>query len=299
MIGEGDSRSFGKLTSNVERVIHPLEVRYRLTEQVNEPRRREEREFGVDTALEAVGRFGAQSVALRRPSDGHRVEESRLQQNLGRRLANLTYLATHNAGQAVDDVVAVHDDEVVPRVTESSSGLGQGPGHAVEGRQGLAGTGHPGAQGTPSDQVRVVGVGGLTEFEHDEIARVHHVRDGPHSRESQSASEMLRGGTDAYTTNEREGEPAAQVRGLNLDVSTLASLTGLAGGRHLGKTEGVAESGRQVARDPEEGPGVGAVALNGDIEHHVGLDAEIVEECLTRSTRGRQNQQSPVVFGES
>ncbi len=68
----------------------------------------------------------------------------------------------------------------------------------------------------------------------------------------------------------------------------------------LGRGERKPESPRQVAGDPDHGPGVGAVALDRDVEDDVGLQPERLHEWRARLTRRlvAQDQQAGAVVGQ-
>ena len=127
-------------------------------------------------------------------------------------------------------------------------------------------------------------MGGLAELEHHVVGGVDHVVDRPHAGQGEAA-----------------GQPAAATGPTATSVSTRAVKRGhrswsstTQGGQlahrrpgarpagRVGQGEGRPEPGRQVAGHAGHGPGVGAVALHGDVEDDVGLDAKGLGQRLAR-----------------
>ena len=125
-------------------------------------------------------------------SDGHRIEERRLQQHVGRHVGNLTERAAHDARQAQHDVVAVDNDAVLSGIAETAAGLGEGSLDSVESRQHFTRASATRAQGALRDVGRVIGVSRLAEFEHHQVGSVDHVGDRAHARQGEAPSQVRR-----------------------------------------------------------------------------------------------------------
>ena len=158
-------------------------------QDLHEARRRAKRQVRVNATFESIRRLTAQRVALGRTRDRHRVEVGRLEEYVGGVGADLTRHASHDARQPQDSIVAVDDDAVFAGVTESPTALGQFTFDAVERGQGLARS----CSARPQRSLRhvrgVVRMGGLAQFQHDEVGGVHDVRDRSHSRVLQTLSD--------------------------------------------------------------------------------------------------------------
>ena len=101
-------------------------------------------------------------------------------------VADLAGGAAHDARQPDHVVVAVDDHAVLAGVAQPPASPGEFALDPVEGLECLALARRGRADG-PSRHLRgVVGVRGLTQFEHDEVRRVHDVRDRTHARALQA-----------------------------------------------------------------------------------------------------------------
>ncbi len=173
--------------------------------------------------------------------------------------------------------------------------------HAVERLERLTRPGPADDQPPPGQARQVVGVGGLAELEHHVVRGVDHVVDRAHAGQEQPAGDPARRRPDRDVVEHRDGEARAQVGRLHhgrrrrLDRPAARCRLG-----RLGRGEGEAEAGRQVAGDPDDGPGVGAVALDGDVEDDVGLEAQRLGQRRARLTRRlvAEDQEAGAVVGE-
>ena len=136
---------------------------------------------------------------------------------------------------------------------------------------------HP--QPAARQQRQVVGVGGLPQLEHHVVRRVHHVVDRAHAGQEQALGDPARRRPDHDVVEHRHREAGAQVG--RLDRRRRRRLDRPPARRRVGRLRRVereAEARRQVAGDPDHGPGVGAVALDRDVEDDVGLEPQRLGE---------------------
>ncbi|MPM82933.1 hypothetical protein SDC9_129995 [bioreactor metagenome] len=119
------------------------------------------RRVRVDPALVAPGRLGGQAVPARGPRHRQHVEVRRLEDDLGRRAAQLGVLPAHHAGQA-DRPGVVGDQQV--------GGI-EGPGHPVQGDHRLART-RPAHHDAALQGGGVVRVQRLTGLEHHVVGDI-------------------------------------------------------------------------------------------------------------------------------
>ena len=120
-------------------------------------------------------RLGVQRVPARGAADSRRVEHGALQQDPRRAVTHLAGLTAHHARKR-DRLLAVGDDEVVGAELAL---LAVESGH----RLALAGAPHDDARAL--QLLEVEGMERMSELEQDEVGRVDHVADGPHSADAQ------------------------------------------------------------------------------------------------------------------
>ena len=299
---DGEHRGRGEHASSVHEPRRHAEVRAALGEQLGHPRLGALARHRVAAALEAHRGLRAPPVALGAAGDPHGVEPGRLEHDGARGLADLGRRAAHDPREPDGDVVAVADDEVLAGVAEHQGPLGELEDGAVEQLEGLAGDRTANREGGARQAVAVIGVGGLAELEHHVVGGVDDVVDRAHPAALEPEREPRRRGCDPDPLEDRRGEPPTQLGCVDPDRDELVGARRRGGrGRRRDGAERHRGARAEVPRDPLHAPGVGAVALDGDVEDRVGLDAQRRED---RSSRGDplgavEHEQSLVVLAEA
>ena len=171
---------------------------------------------------------------------------------------------------------------------------------------GSPGDGPPHQQPAAVQPVEVVGVGGLAELQHHVVGGVDHVVDGSHAGGHQPAGQPAGESRTCTPVSTRAGEPRAELevvhphRGERADRRTgrPARVTRRRTRRShpwrpavavdVGHGEGEPIPGGQVPGHPGHAPGVGSVGLDGDVEDHVGFDAQDVGRARPRARPRRR-----------
>ena len=127
----------------------------------------------------------------------------------------------------------------------------------------LVGAAH--INGAAGDLVQVKSVHGLTHLQQGVVGDIHHVADGAQTAQSQMAPHPAGRFAHADVADVVGHIAGAEVRGFHLDGN---GLVGVADGLviHGGHVQGLAEDGRDLAGDAQNGLAVRAVGGDGDIE---------------------------------
>jgi hypothetical protein len=279
---EREDDGLGQGAAHVDGLAADASGRRALGEQLDEPSRRTDAVRPVTAPLEPRRRLGAQPVPLGAPGDRERVEPGGLERDVARRAVDPRRASAHDPGEADRRVVAVADDEVLARVPECAGVHRELEHRAVEQLEGLPVAGPPRREAAV-EAVEVVGVRRLAELEHHVVRGVHDVVDRAHPAQLEAAGQPPRRRPDRDAVEDRDGESAAQVRVLDVH----ARRGPVAGAVRVGgrdRRERDPEARRQVARHALDAPGIGAVALDRQVEHD--LVAEVQQLGDRSSGRG-------------
>ncbi len=174
--------------------------------------------------------------------------------------------------------------------------------HAVEGLDRLAGPGPAHNEAWSGQERQVVGVGGLAELEHDVVGGVDDVVDRAHARQQQALCDVAGRRADRDVAQDGHREPRAEVGRLHRRAGHLLHRLAARSGRGgLGQREGQLQPTGQVAGDPRNAPGIGAVALDGNVEDGVDAETERLHDRRPRLARRlvAEDQQAGPVVGEA
>ena len=182
-------------------------------------------------------------------------EGGALEQKAGGLVVHAGVGTAHDAGQS-HRLLGIADNEVV--------GV-QGELLLVEGGDLLALVGAADIDGAARDLVQVKGVHGLAHLQQGVVGDIHHVADGAQTAQSQMAPHPAGRFAHADVADVVGHIAGAEVRGFHLDGN---GLVGVADGLviHGGHVQGLAEDGRDLAGDAQNGLAVRAVGGDGDIE---------------------------------
>ncbi len=157
----------------------------------------------------------------------------------------------------------------------------------------------PHAETAAGEERKVVGVGGLTQLEHDVVGRVDHVVDRPHAGEEQPLGHPPRRRPHRDAVQDGHGQARAEVGRLHRrGCCPLDGMTARLGSRGFGHLEGEMQSVGEVAGDARDAPRIRAVALDRDVEDHVTFQADRLQEWrsgLARRVRPEDHQPVAVV----
>jgi hypothetical protein len=243
----------------------------------------------VTAPLEAHRGLRAQAEAARRAGDGERHEVGSFQHYPRGGGGDLGLAAAHHPAHAYRPAGGVGDQAVRRQ---------DGTLDAVEGGDPLALAPRPRHEPSPQ-QVEVVGVGGLAELEHHVVGGIDDRVDRAHPAEQQPARDLGRRGHGGHTGDHPRREPRAELG--RLDGDRGEARRRLAGGRHQGlrQLERQPQLGRQVSCHAGDAEAVRAVRRHVEVEHHVGHDAERLDDRGARSgTAGAEHQQPLGVVGD-
>ena len=227
----------------------------RLDDQLRRELRRLVGEVRVDAFLPAVRALGPQAEALGSAVDPGRLEVRRLEEHLGRRLADLGLLAAHDPGDR-DRPLGVRDHEVA---------LLQLALDPVERLDHLRGPRTPDDDLSARERLDVEGVERVPQCEHDVVRRVDDVRDRAHARVEQARLQPDRRLADLHVAEEPPDVAGTALEVVDRDVDRLVTGRLRVDARRLRELELVER--RNLARNAVDREEIGSVARRLDEQH--------------------------------
>ena len=265
-----DDEGLGDVGVHVEHAIGDVEPGHAFRQELTEAPHRGLYHPRVDAAFETRRCLRAEPEALGRACDGHGREVRRLEQDLRGRRGDSDeappMIPPMPTGLPSASQIR-QSSPVSPRLRPCSPTFRRTPSSVstVSPGRGVA-DGQP----TSGQQRQVVGMGRLAQLEHDVVRGVDDVVDRAHAGQQQALGDPTRRGPHDDVTQDGHGE-ARTGSVASTDVLVAPHRPAARGGRgRLGECEGQFQAARQVAGDPGDAPCIGAVPLDGDVEHGVG-----------------------------